>query len=153
MSFDCVPPPPKILMDPDYVPDWRIQIKVEFYITGDFDPQEATKKIGLEPTETRRKEEFRLKEFATNEWGITIDYEYSYDPNEGLSKLYHLLKDKEKKIIEYCQQNKLIIGITIVVRSDQGNHPYMGINREFIQFAARLNAEVLFDMYLNSEFV
>lgn len=132
------------------------KIKVEFLITGDeFDPNEITKLINIEPIEAYYKNEVFYggpdKNIPMNRketsWGIETQYVESIDVQTEIRKLYDILKNKKSELISILGRYNVKYKFVIVIYFRNEN-PIIGIDREIVKFASDINAEFDFDTYV-----
>ena len=132
--------------------DCNFKIKVDFWLSADeLDLKEATNIIGINPTNTRLKESFKIKEYAKILWEYSTDYQYSYVIEFQLLQIKDILNNKCTQIREYCDINNIEAGFDIIVRTRNYILPELIIPIEFTKFAAKLNARIAFDIYVNLE--
>lgn len=123
-------------------------VMVDFWIVGDkFDIDQVSQQLGLTPTETRRKEDFKIPEFAETEWCISTGYEESQNVMIQFQKIMDLLNEKEIAIKSILTENNLKCGFGIVAKIYDSESPLIEFSRACIQFAAKINAEINFDIY------
>lgn len=121
---------------------------VDFYLSGgELDPDVLTSLLGISPTEVRRKDEFKLTEFAANEWSLSTGYHNSRAISTQLYEALDLLKGKEDIILGFRRKYGIQCGFNIVVRSTDEEMPEMVLPRRVVSFAGLINAQVAFDIY------
>ena len=133
----------------DFIPS----IKVKFFITGDdFDLDEVTNRVGINPTRARTKDSFPPQTiqagFACNEWLIETTEENCLAVAIKFEEMLSMLKGKTENIKSLCDDYNLETGFVIVIHMVGEDNPEMILPREVISFAASMNADIAFDMYV-----
>jgi hypothetical protein len=136
----------------DYSP--VLKMKLVLSRKTNFDFQEVTDRIGLLPTRTRSYEDYpqvsRDMGYAGAVWVYYTEEEECRDVNEQLLKLKGILHGKEQAILDIVQQFDLNVSIVVIVNGDVAHMPAFWLSTETIAFAASINAEVSFDMYIDN---
>lgn len=128
----------------------KTTVMAYFKLYGEnFDPEEITNKLLIQPTETGKKgERGKYMILKKSYWEVSTDYEVSLDINDQLRKIVNLLKDKKDVIVDL--QNSLGLEckfqLVIMIRNEQT--PACYLEKEMIHFASSINAFFDFDMYV-----
>lgn len=126
------------------------QIRVSFFFSGDeFDIDDVTTKMNIIPTETRKKKDFPIAEFAHTEWVLDTEKESCKSVSLQFEKLIKLLNRKEIIINQICKDYNIEAGFSIMILMENGDGPEMVLTKEIISFLASINAEVGFDLYID----
>ena len=131
-------------------------LRVALYLTGeeDFDFADVLSRMGLQTATTRSTEDYPQvsKDMGYNKagWVFKAEKEECRDVNEQLLKLKGILHGKEQVILDISQQYRLDVSIVVVVHGDVAHMPAFWLSTETIAFAASINAEVSFDMYIDN---
>ncbi len=127
--------------------------EVYFKLIGDdFDPDEITRLVGLQPTRTNRKGKLRAKFDA---WcyssGKVIDE--VIDIYEMSSRLIEILEPKTSVILEAIERFRLSAELQIILwitMDDSKSTPAIGFESETIAFLNSVGASIDIDTYRNS---
>jgi len=123
-------------------------VMIEFWLIGDdFDVNTVTSLLQIEPTETRQKTDFPMRQFAKVEWSINTNYESSNAISDQFGKLLNQLHNKHKIINKIKKNYNLECGFNVVVNILNNEQPEMVLTREIINFASKVDAEICFDLY------
>ncbi len=129
-------------------------VMVEFSIYGDnFDPNHISKLLDITPSKTYIKGDLIRNGGLTRKetaWCMDTGYEASIDINEQLEKVMLLLEDKVDKLVEIKNNLCLNMLFLIVVKIQNHETPAMYFRKSFIHFASKIDAEIGFDVYLNT---
>lgn len=134
----------------DYLnePDRFWEVMIDFWLAGDsLDFDEATNVVGVEPTEIRKKEDFKIPEFAERTWSYSHGYEKTQDIEEQFQQIYSLIYKRCPMIRNFCIRHHVEVGLCIVIKSIDDSLPVMVIPSYFSTMAAQLNADIHFDIY------
>ena len=138
-----------------------IEITTSFVISGEeLSFAEMTDIVGLTPSETRRKEEYYVPQFAKDTWDYCLTDVYPVpewgdkgipypDVMTQLGEIQSLLEDRVDAIREYCAPRKLEVVFVVASSSEDDRQPLMDLPADFISFMARLGARISFDLYVN----
>jgi len=131
-------------------------ISSAFSIEGkDFDPDECTKAIGIQPNEIGRiGEKLRPDSLGTLKisfWSISFIKEATYDLDEGLVKVLETMWPKREKILEYLRVGSFdnaAFSSTVNIYVDR---PLYRIRPEVLRRFAFFGVEYIFDVHDYSE--
>ncbi len=126
------------------------KLRIVFFFSGDeFDFDEVTDRVNIVPTQTRRKEDFPIKELGTNQWSLKTEKESCKAVSLQFEKILEKLRGKEEIINQICRENNIEVGFEVRVFMENGDGPELVLTREIISFLASINAEVGFDLYID----
>lgn len=126
------------------------QVKVSFFFSGDeFNTDEITAQMKIKPTETRKKEDFPIKELAHTYWLLDTPKESCKVVSWQFEKIMNLLVGKEIIIKRICNNYKINAEFLIDIWMENGDKPEMVLTKDIISFLAAINAEVGFDLYID----
>lgn len=125
---------------------------VYFGLRGDFVPDEVTEAIGLQPTDSIRKGEIKVRiPSKTSRW------EWSSERSENLVDVYDLGRSVVDRLLPYedgtaraIKQYKLeaVLQVVIFLSGDEDvSSPALGFDGTVIAFLGRMNASIDIDMY------
>lgn len=132
-----------------------------FSIIGDqFPLEEITEELAIQPTETYLKEE-TLNEFTApsssevrrrreTDWTLSTGYQKSYDINDQLKSLLISFEEKQQDLILLKEKYGLSYLFMIVIKIENNKKPAMYLEKDIIDFASKIEAEIHFDLYINS---
>ncbi|WP_211655806.1 DUF4279 domain-containing protein [Planococcus alpniumensis] len=132
-----------------------------FSIIGDqFPLEEITEELAIQPTETYLKEEI-LNEFTApsssevrrrreTDWTLSTGYQKSYDINDQLKSLLISFEEKQQDLILLKEKYGLSYLFMIVIKIENNKKPAMYLEKDIIDFASKIEAEIHFDLYINS---
>lgn len=114
------------------------------------DPDEFTKKIGINPTGIQRIGDTNSQgeQFLnpSNIWEYGTDFLSIIDINEPMNSILDKVLEKlPDNIVEKCDFS---IFCVIQIENDDQTQPILGLNRHTIQKLAKLNCEVDYDYYI-----
>ena len=118
---------------------------------GDFDPDEVTRVVGLEPTSIRRKAEPIPRHSSWEVSTAKIEDEI-IDVYEMSSSLVALLQPHAEQIAAVKQQLKLEAVLEVVLwitTDDSKSTPAIGFDSNVIAFLNRVGATIDIDTYRN----
>ncbi len=124
---------------------------IEFCIIGDeFNPQEITNKLSIEPTEyylkgSRSSYNIERKETC---WSISTGYIDTLYIGELFDILLEKLIDVKEMIVELKKSLRLECKFFVVINIVQDNKPAIYLNKKIIEFADFVDAEIDFDLYI-----
>ncbi len=132
----------------------KTTVMIEFSIYGDnFEPDYITNHLGIRPSETYLKGELiRNGRIARKEtaWTLSTGYEVSTDINVQLKKLMLLIENKLDKLETLKDKIHINMLFMVVVKIENKEAPAMYLEKPFIDFLGKLEAEVGFDIYIYS---
>ncbi|WP_034257729.1 DUF4279 domain-containing protein [Altibacter lentus] len=112
-----------------------------------FDTEKITAELRIEPTSVMIKKEPVPKSTA---WKYQIDAGNNIDLESYLEKLIDVFEPKAKIINELKEKYDLTTRIQFVIDIDinpESSTPYFGLNKKVIDFLAKTETEVDFDLY------
>lgn len=136
------------------------RVKIEFIICGDdFQPDEITKILKIEPTEAYYKKEFIKPDDITGEpvkfkeccWTIQSEYENTIFVDGELRKLYNVIKNSKNELLEIAEKFSVSYKFCIVIEiegKEENSNPCIGIDKDIVKFAADIGAYFDFDTYV-----
>ncbi len=137
------------------------EVMAYFSIIGDqFPLEEITEELAIQPTETYLKEEI-LNEFTApsssevrrrreTDWTLSTGYQKSYDINDQLKSLLISFEEKQQDLILLKEKYGLSYLFMIVIKIENNKKPAMYLEKDIIDFASKIEAEIHFDLYINS---
>jgi hypothetical protein len=124
------------------------QIEVSFLLTSDEDYiDKISDAISINPSRIRRKEDFKLQEFAHTMWEISSGKEKSKAVDNQFKKLLSVLIGKEDIIKELMINYNIKSSFVICIHAENGDGPEIVLTSEIIKFAGKIDAEIDFDIY------
>ncbi len=130
------------------------RILAEFKLTGtNFNPEEVTSLLGIVPTKTWRKDDQTLDSLLTRKrdgWRLSTGEEESLDLNNQLRPVLDQLKPHFSKIKDVCARLHLEVEMGFAVNVENGETPALHFDKDIVQIAADLNAEIDIDLYVFS---
>lgn len=124
--------------------------KVDFRVVGDeFEPKNITNKL-LVPSSfewkkgeryTRLKKQF-IKKYSC--WGITTDYEESYDISIQILKIIDILSEKKRDLIELKKIYIIDYRIDAIINIENSEIPGIYLDQNIIRFSNDIGSD--FDM-------
>jgi len=136
------------------------KVKVAFILEGkDFDVDKITERLKVPPTSVRSKNDWpdAIKNLPENypdnlkprvNWILETEKEICDSVQKQFEKITKKLVGKEEIIKNLCLQYNLETGFTIVIDMEEMNRPELFLTKEIISFAASINAEIGFDLYI-----
>lgn len=136
------------------------KVMAYFCLVGDHFPlEEITEVLTIEPTETYTKGDIIEKNRATTfspevrkrvetDWTLSTGYQESYDINDQLKSLLNFLEGKQKDIIRLKKKYELTSIFIIVIEIENNQTPAMCLEKEIIDYASTIGAEIHFDLYV-----
>lgn len=134
------------------------KINVSLWIAGfDSSPDEITKKLGIEPTETLIKGDYRFfgkgkhlikKLNKQNAWILKSPLSQKVKPDRHLEHILNIIQSKKQRFIEIF--NKYDSRISLAIYWDYCN-PGITLDKKILKELAELNIEVGFDTYYLGE--
>lgn len=130
------------------------QIEVSFLLTSDEDYiDKISEALNVKPSNTRRKESFKLQEFAHTMWELSSGKDSCKAVYIQFNKLLAVLNGKEDRINELMKNYKIESNFVICIHAEDGNGPEISITREIIKFAEKINAEIDFEfIFINTTY-
>src|ERR1035437_8245031 len=130
------------------------RIKVIFFLAADsFDIEEVTKIMKIQPMRTRKKKDWPIGTinagFASDIWEIRTEEEECKAVRWQFEKIMRELFGRTKTINDLRRELNLKTGVVVVIKSKVGDFPEMVLTQEIISFAASINADIGFDMYID----
>lgn len=130
--------------------------KAEVYLAlygTDFDPEEVTRRVGLEPTSIKRKGEPKTRRHSF--WQISSGRVESdvIDVYEMSSALVTLLAPRTAEIASARRELSLeaVLEVVLWITTDESKStPAIGFDREVISFLHAIGAAIDVDTYLNA---
>lgn len=121
-------------------------------IGDDFDVNYVTNVLDITPSETRYKDEIlgNGRKFGHTEWGISTGHEVSLDINNQFNTIFALVYDKIDLLSQLCVECNAEWHILFVITIENGYAPAMYFKKDFIHFAAAIDAQIGFDTYIYS---
>ncbi len=130
------------------------EIYAYFMLTGmEFDPDEVTTKVSINPTETWRKGDLinlrGTRRHQENGWSVYSKIEKSADLEEHINSVLEQLHAGWIPLLELCKCYAAEIACVIYYR--RGSVPAIHFDPDIIAQAAKLNAEIDVDFYVLPE--
>ncbi|WP_270341634.1 DUF4279 domain-containing protein [Bacillus mobilis] len=132
-----------------------------FSATGDIFPLEAiTEALSIEPTRTYKKGDVVARRDNPNlvstktlyrketDWTLSTGYQESYDINNQLHVILKSLKEKTEQLIQLKKKYDLEFLFMVVIQVENNESPAMYLQKEIINFASSIQAEIHFDLYI-----
>ena len=116
-------------------------------LTDEFDPDEVTRIIAVEPTETRRKCDYPLNGLAHTVWCCAVKREYAASVSDVLRALIERFESKIAAIIEAESRLELSTSFVVTIHAAEGELPEISIPGDIIGFMSKIGAELDFDIY------
>ena len=116
-------------------------------LTDEFDPDEITRIISVEPTGTRRKRDYPPNGLAHTVWCCAVKREYAASVSDVLRELIERFKSKTAAIIEAESRLKLRASFVVTIHAAEGDLPEISIPGDIIGFMSKIGAELDFDIY------
>ncbi|MFE9077800.1 hypothetical protein COC58_13850 [Bacillus cereus] len=132
-----------------------------FSATGDIFPLEAiTETLSIEPTRTYKKGDVVARRdnpnlvFTKNlyrketDWTLSTGYQESYDINNQLHVILKSLEEKTEQLKQLKKKYDLEFLFMVVIQVENNESPAMYLQKEIINFASSIHAEIHFDLYI-----
>ncbi|HDR4723376.1 DUF4279 domain-containing protein [Bacillus cereus group sp. Sample62] len=128
-----------------------------FSVTGDAFPVEA---ISIEPTRTYKKGDVVARHDNPNlvstkviyrketDWTLSTGYQESYDINNQLHVILKSLEGKTEQLKQLKEKYDLQFLFMVVIQVENNESPAMYLQKEIINFASFIQAEIHFDLYI-----
>jgi len=140
----------------------KTQVKVYFSLYGgDFPIDKVTESLGIKPTNSYKKGDVivrmpnpnivstKVKHRKETTWELGTDYQESNDVKEQLNQIIRPLKNKIAIINQFKTNFQLECGFSIVIIIENGDTPSLHLDKEQIEFANSIKAEIDIDLYAN----
>ena len=133
----------------------KTNIMADFRIMGDdFNINDINSKLLLSPDYCWTKgEQIKIRPGFKREytcWAISTGYEISNNVNNQLSKITSRLNNKSAVLEEMCNMLKLDYRFEVVINIENGEKPAIYLNKDIIQLASKIDAEIDIDLYIYS---
>ncbi|MCU5378740.1 DUF4279 domain-containing protein [Bacillus cereus] len=132
-----------------------------FSATGDIFPLEAiTESLSIEPTRTYKKGDVVARRDNPNlvftktlyrketDWTLSTGYQESYDINNQLHIILKSLEGKTEQLKYLQKKYDLQFLFMVVIQVENNESPAMYLQKEIINFASSIQAEIHFDLYI-----
>ncbi|MGN5651422.1 DUF4279 domain-containing protein [Bacillus sp. Brlt_9] len=132
-----------------------------FSVTGDIFPVEAiTEALSIKPTRTYKKGDVVARRDNPNlvstktlyrketDWILSTGYQESYDINNQLHIILKSLEGKAEQLKHLKKKYSLEFLFMIVIQVENNESPAMYLQKEIINFASLIQAEIHFDLYI-----
>ena len=124
------------------------QIEVSFLLISDEDYiDNITKRLNIIPTKVRKKDSYKIKEFAHVSWELGTGLEYSRAVSKQFDKIKQILSGKEELINIISREYNLEVIFVVTIHAEIGDGPEVVLPSEIVKFASHINAEIDFDLY------
>lgn len=131
------------------------KIGVNFFISGvndqDFDLDEVTAKLGIEPTRTQKQEVLRNGTVKPTYWLFALPKVEALAIDDRMNEMRLLLSGKESAINELCEIRGLSADFEVNITAASDELPEIYITSDFLAFAGELNADLGIAMYLDTD--
>ncbi|WP_237980866.1 DUF4279 domain-containing protein [Bacillus thuringiensis] len=132
-----------------------------FSATGDIFPVEAiTDALSIDPTKTYKKGDVVERHDNPNlvstktlyrketDWTISTGYQESYDINNQLNVILKSLEGKIEQLKHLKKKYSLEFLFMVVIQVANNESPAMYLQKNIIDFASSIQAEIHFDLYI-----
>ncbi|BCD24121.1 hypothetical protein BC30090_3018 [Bacillus cereus] len=132
-----------------------------FSITGDIFPVEAiTDVLNIEPTRTYKKGDIVARRDNPNlvstkklyrketDWNLSTGYQESYDINNQLYVILKSLEEKTEPLKQLKKKYDLEFLFMVVIQIENNESPAMYLQKDILDFASSIQAEIHFDLYI-----
>lgn len=135
----------------------RTRIMVEYIIYSEdygFNPDEATKALGIKPDIIRKKGELiKQTELGKiyskdNSWLIKTQYEESINMYHQLNKIIDRIKGKENIICKLHEKYNTSNYFCVVIEVGKQGIPFIDIEQHLINYLNSIKAIIRFDPYI-----
>lgn len=124
------------------------QIEVSFLLTSNEDYiDNITEKLSIIPSKVRKKESYKVKEFARASWELSTGLVNSRAISTQFDTIKQILCGKEEIINIISQEYNLEVFFIVTIHAVIGDGPEVVLPREIVKFASQINAEIDFDIY------
>lgn len=128
-------------------------IGVNFFVDDmddqDFDIDEVTAKLGLEPTETQKQTVLKNGTVKPSYWLLALPKVEALSIDDRLNEMRLMLIGKKNVIKELCESRGLCATFEVTITADSDELPEIYITSDFLAFAGELNADIGIAMYLD----
>lgn len=135
------------------------RVMAYFSIFGDeFPLEEITGELAIEPTDTHNKGDIiepakgvvstRVKQRLETDWTLSTGYQDSYDINDQLKPLLSKLEGKQNALTHLKNKYNIEYLFMVVIEIENNRTPATYLEKDVIDFAAAVGAEIHFDMYV-----
>lgn len=132
-----------------------------FSASGDIFPVEAiTNALRIEPTRTYKKDDVVARHDNPNlvstktlyreetAWTLSTGYQESYDINNQLQVILKSLEGKTEQLKHLKKKYGLQFLFMVVIQVENNESPAMYLQKDIIDFASSIQAEIHFDLYI-----
>lgn len=124
------------------------KIEVSFLLIGDEDNIDAiTNRLNILPSKIRKKDSFKLMEFAQTLWELSSGSENCKVVSWQFDKVLSQLFEKEDIIYSIMKDYNLESCFVVSVHAENGDGPEVSLTKEIIKFAGKIDARIDFDLY------
>lgn len=106
-----------------------------------------TDRLGINPTHTRDKGEFKIKEFACCEWEYSTGKLKVRSVTDAVAPILNLFGGKRQDIRSILEETGGKCVIVIVISALSTNGPEVFLEKDIISFSNDIQAEIAFDLY------
>ena len=128
-------------------------IGVKLFITGedykDFDLDEVTAKLEIEPVRTQKQEILKNGTVKPTYWLFALPKVEALSIDDRMNEMRLMLIEKKNVIKELCESRGLCATFEVTITTASDELPEMYITSEFLAFAGKLNADIGIAMYLD----
>jgi hypothetical protein len=141
----------------------KTKIMAYFSAFGDEFPVEViTDVLRIEPTKTYKKGDIiertnnpnlvstKIRRRKETDWTLSTGYQESYDINNQLNTILKSLEGKTKELKQLKEKYDLEFLFMIVIQVENDEKPAMYLQKNIIDFASLIQAEIHFDLYIFS---
>lgn len=122
-----------------------------FELRGDFDPNDITSEVALEPSETWRKGELgtfkRPKEYDF--WCLDTGYINTLDLGEITQDIYSKIKLQREVISKLIKEYDITTVFSVVAKIDGSNTPAVFFSEDIVKLGGEFGAFFDIDLYVN----
>lgn len=128
-------------------------IGVKLFFTGednkDFDLDEVTARLQIEPTRTQKMESLKNGTVKPTYWLFALPKVVALSIDDRLNEMRLMLIGKENVIRELCKSRELRANFEVTITTASDELPEIYITSNFLTFAGELNADIGIAMYLD----
>ncbi len=128
-------------------------IGVKLFVTGedykDFDLDEVTAKLEIEPVRTQKQEILKNGTVKPTYWLFELPKVEALSIDDRLNEMRLMLIGKKNVIKELCESRGLCATFEVTITADSDELPEIYITSDFLAFAGELNADIGIAMYLD----
>lgn len=133
------------------------KVRVCLFLSGDDIPlHDITEKIGILPTEIRKKKDWVqpsiLAGIAKDTWAFYTDKVECRAIQTQLDTLQTIFKQKTEQIRELIETYSIIVNVIIMVEAEINEYPELILTEENVEFLSSIHAEVGFDLYIDTNY-